>query len=144
MDNIDEKLVGMLRQNGRATHAELAAGMGMSRATIRARLDKLTSAGEIIGFTMIVKSDIADQPVRGLMMIGIEGRGTERIVSRLSGIAAVSAVHTTNGKWDLVVEIGTETLAELDQVLAQIRRFEGVSSSETSILLATRKAQKPL
>ncbi len=143
MDKIDEKLIGLLRRNGRASHAELSADMGMSRATIRARLDKLTGSGEIIGYTVIVKSDVAEQPVRGLMMIGIEGRGTERIVARLSGIAAVQAVHTTNGKWDLVVEIGTETLAELDAVLAQIRRFDGVTSSETSILLATRKAQTP-
>ncbi len=143
MDNIDEKLIGLLRRNGRASHAELSVDMGMSRATIRARLDKLTTSGEIVGYTVIVKSDIADQPVRGLMMIGIEGRGTERIVSRLSSVATVQAVHTTNGKWDLVVEIGTQTLAELDSVLAQIRRFEGVTSSETSILLATRKAQNP-
>ena len=143
MDSIDQKLIGLLRQNGRASYAELSLDMAMSRATIRARLDKLTGSGEIIGYTVIVKSDIAEQPVRALMMIGIEGRGTERIVSRLSGIAPVLAVHTTNGKWDLVVEIGTDTLAALDAVLAQIRRFDGVSSSETSILLATRKARNP-
>ncbi|MBL4808108.1 MAG: Lrp/AsnC family transcriptional regulator [Rhodobacteraceae bacterium] len=143
MDSIDQKLISLLRRNGRASHAELSADMAMSRATIRARLEKLAVAGEIIGFTVIVKSDIAEQPVRALMMIGIEGRGTERIVSRLSGIASVQAVHTTNGKWDLVVEIGTDTLADLDQVLTQIRRFEGVAISETSILLATRKAQIP-
>ncbi len=143
MDKTDEKLIGLLRRNGRASYAELAADMMMSRATIRARIDRLTASGEIIGYTVIVKSDITEQPVRGLMMIGIEGRGTERIVSRLSGIAPVQAVHTTNGKWDLVVEIGTDTLAELDTVLAQIRRFDGVESSETSILLVTRKAQNP-
>ena len=143
MDSIDQKLIGLLRRNGRASYAELSVDMGLSRATIRARLDKLTARGEIIGFTVVVKSDIAEHPVRGLMMIGIEGRGTERIVSRLSGLAEVQAVHTTNGKWDLVVEIDTETLGQLDHVLAQIRRFEGVASSETSILLATRKPLKP-
>jgi len=143
MDKIDQKLISLLRRNGRASHAQISADMGMSRATVRVRLDRLTKSGEIIGFTVIVKSDVADQPVRALMMIGIEGRGTERIVLRLSGIAPVQAVHSTNGKWDLVVEIGTDTLGELDSVLAQIRRFEGVSSSETSILLATRKSQTP-
>ena len=117
--------------------------MAMARATIRARLDKLDDSGEVIGYTVVVKSDVSEQPVRALMMIGIEGRGTERVVSRMSGLMAVQAVHTTNGKWDLVVEIGTDTLATLDTILAQIRRFEGVTSSETSILLATRKAQKP-
>ena len=38
--------------------------------------------------------------MRGLMMIGIEGRGGDRIMARLTGLPAVTAVHSTNGKWD--------------------------------------------
>ena len=51
---------------------------------------------------------------------------------------AVQAIHATNGKWDLIVETGTETVEELDSVLGQIRRIQGVSSSETNLLLATQ------
>jgi len=49
-------------------------------------------------------------------------------------------VHSTNGRWDLIVEIGTPTLEQLDEVLKTIRRFEGVATSETSLLLATKKS----
>jgi DNA-binding Lrp family transcriptional regulator len=52
----------------------------------------------------------------------------------------VRATHTTNGRWDVIVEIGTETLEALDKVLAQIRRFEGIAQSETSLLLNTWKS----
>jgi len=52
----------------------------------------------------------------------------------------VQAVHTTNGKWDLIAEIGTATLPELDEVIARIRSLEGVTTSETNLLLTTRKA----
>ena len=74
-------------------------------------------------------------------MLEIEGRGTERIMSRISAMRQVRAVHSTNGAWDLIAEIGTETLAELDEVLFQIRRMDGVTKSETNLLLSTRKGR---
>ena len=74
------------------------------------------------------------------MLLGIEGRGTDRIVRQLNGLKAVRAIHSTNGRWDLIVELGTETLADLDEVLGQIRRFDGVATSETNLLLSTRKS----
>jgi DNA-binding Lrp family transcriptional regulator len=58
---------------------------------------------------------------------------------RLAGHPAVRQVHSTNGKWDLIVELGAETLEQLDRVLFEIRRIEGVETSETSLLLNTRK-----
>lgn len=49
----------------------------------------------------------------------------------------IRALHTTNGAWDLVAEIETENLAEFDRVLRHVRALEGVSKSETSLLLTT-------
>ena len=87
-----------------------------------------------------MKQDRLRDPVRGLMMIGIEGRGMDRILRQLQGIAEVRQVWSTNGRWDVIVEIGTATLEEFDQVLFVIRRLEGVTASETSLLLSTRKS----
>ncbi len=56
---------------------------------------------------------------------------------------AVESVHTTNGKWDLIVEIGTESLVEFDEILRRIRLLDGVASSETNLLLASRKLGRP-
>ncbi len=140
MDETDQKLLSALRRDGRAGLSDLATTLGLSRATVRARIERLTQRGELLGFTAVTRADLAAAPVRGLMMIGIEGRGTDRILARLSGLAAVQAVHTTNGRWDLIAEIGTDTLEEFDAVLARIRRFEGVATSETNLLLATRRA----
>jgi DNA-binding Lrp family transcriptional regulator len=141
MDMTDQNLIAELRRDGRASVMTLAERLGVSRATIRARMSRLQSAGEILGFTVITRGDLADAPVRGLMMIGIEGRGAERITTRLSGLPQVTAVHSTNGRWDLIVELAARSLVELDQVLNQIRGMEGVTSSETSLLLSTRRAR---
>lgn len=113
--------------------------LGVSRTTVRARLDRLISSGQIVGFTVVLKEDTVRDPVRGLMMLGIEGRGSDRIQRQLRGLNAVRAIHTTNGRWDLIVEIGAETLDSFDAVLGQIRKFEGVVTSETSLLLSTKK-----
>lgn len=140
MDKMDERLIAALRHNARASLSELALTLNLSRTTVRSRIERLQQSGQILGFTVVMKEDTLRDPVRGLMMIGIEGRGTERVVRQLQGLAEVRAVHSTNGRWDVIVELGTETLEGLDAALGKIRRFDGVSTSETSLLLATRKA----
>jgi len=140
MDDTDRKLISALRHDARASLSDLALGLGVSRTTVRGRIERLRRTGEIVGFSVVLKGDAARDPVRGLMMVGIEGRGTDRILRQLAGFSAVRAMHTTNGRWDVIVELGAATLEELDAVLAQIRRLDGVASSETSLLLSTRKS----
>ena len=141
MDNTDQKLIAALRRDSRAPLSGLAVELGLSRTTVRSRIERLIERGEILGFTLRLKSDIAHAPVRGMMMLAIEGRGAEKVMHRLLGITAVQAVHSTNGKWDLIAEIGTDTLEELDKVLFDIRRIDGVMRSETNLLLSTREGK---
>lgn len=140
MDTSDEAILAALRDDARASLSDLAAALRLSRTTVRARLARLQQNGEILGFTVVTRSDVRADPVRGLMMIEIEGRGADRITRTLAGMAALRAVHSTNGRWDVIVEIGTKTLEEFDEVLARIRKLDGVVASETSLLLKTRKA----
>lgn len=140
MDDADQRLIAELRRDGRASLSDLAERLGLSRATVRVRMERLTERGEIAGFTVMTRADITAAPVRGLMMIGIEGKGGERTMARLAGLPAVQAVHSTNGRWDLIVELGTQTLLELDETIYRIRNIDGVMRSETNLLLSTRMA----
>jgi len=142
MDALDRKLIAALRRDSRISLSDLATTLGIARATARARIEKLLTNGDIQGFTVLTREDVAQSPVRGLMMLKIEGAGTDRIIHRLTGFPQVLAVHTTNGNWDLIVEIGTDTLEALDRILFEIRRLGGVTSSETNLLLSTRKAAR--
>jgi DNA-binding Lrp family transcriptional regulator len=140
MDETDEALIAALRHDARASLSDLAATLGISRTTVRARLSRLQARGEIVGFSVITRADVARDPVRGLMMIGIEGRGAGRIKRQLAGMSELRAVHSTNGRWDLIVEIGSATLQDFDRVLDRIRQLDGVVASETSLLLSTQKS----
>lgn len=139
LDETDQRLIAALRRDGRAAVSDLAAQLGLSRATVRSRIERLMARGEISGFTVLTRADVSSAPVRGLMMLSIEGRATERIVSRLLGLPAVQAVHTTNGQWDLIAELGARSLTELDETILHIRRVEGVGRTETNLQLSSRR-----
>lgn len=98
--------------------------------------------GEIVGYTVVLRADAVTMPVRGIMLIEVEGRAADSVVDNLGGLPEIAAVHTTNGKWDLVVEIGAESLTELDAVLRRIRLLPGVTASETNLLLATPRTTR--
>lgn len=142
MDDFDRQLVTLLRHDGRRSVSDLALELGVARATVKARMERLEQSGEIIGYTVILRSDSLEAPVRGLTLIEIEGQVTERVIKALGGFPEVTAIHTTNGRWDLVVELSTTALTELDAVLARIRRIPGISNSETSLLLATPRSTR--
>ncbi|WP_439627705.1 Lrp/AsnC family transcriptional regulator [Shinella sp.] len=137
MDTIDRKLLALLRKDGRASLSALAAELKVSRGTVQNRIERLTREGVIAGFSVRVTE--ADDPhaVRAITMIEITGQKTLAAIQALRGIPEVRALHTTNGAWDLVAEIHTENLVEFERVLRGIRAMDGVSKSETSLLLTT-------
>lgn len=142
MDSFDEKLITLLRHDARRSISDLAIDLGVSRATVRARMERLEKSGDIVGYTVILRADAVDQTVRGVMTIEIEGHAADRVIRALGGFPEVSTVHTTNGRWDLVVELSTATLTEFDAVLRRIRLIPGITGSETSLLLATPRTTR--
>ena len=140
MDEMDKRLLSALRHNARASLSDLSADLGIGRATVRTRLEKMQERGDIVGFSVVTREDVVEDPVRGLMMIAIEGRGTERILRQLNGFSEVRKLWSTHGRWDVICEIGTSSLQVFDDVLFSIRRLDGIVASETSLLLSTRKS----
>jgi len=142
MDTLDQKLIALLRHDARRNISDLAVDLGVSRATVKARMERLEKSGDIVGYTVILRADAVDQRIRGIMMIEIEGHAADRVVRALGGFSEVSTIHTTNGRWDLVVELGTSSLSDFDAVLRRIRLIPGITGSETSLLLATPRSTK--
>ena len=142
MDDLDQRLITLLRHNGRRSVSDLALEVGVSRATVRARMERLERSGDIVGYTVILRADAVSLPVRGIMLIEGEGRAADRVVDALGGFPEVSAIHTTNGKWDLIVELGAANLSDFDGILRRIRLIPGVIASETNLLLATPRSTR--
>lgn len=139
MDELDRQLIGLLRDDARTTIATLAKRLRVSRGTVQNRLGKLENDGTIAGYTVRLRPEVADRRITALMTIAVEGNRLESVVRVLRGDPAVQTLHTTNGRWDLVAEIHTDNLQAFDQVLSRVRLVEGISGTETSLLLATYK-----
>lgn len=137
LDALDRRLIGLLRSDGRASISSLADALHVSRGTVQNRLDRLVERGVIAGFTVRVREDLDGDAIRALMAIRLVGQSTAAVVGQLREMPEVRAVHTTNGAWDLMVEIAVESLPDLDHVLGAIRSISTVETSETSILLTS-------
>jgi DNA-binding Lrp family transcriptional regulator len=142
MDELDQKLITLLRHDARRSISDLAIDLNVARATVRSRVERMEKQGDIIGYTVILKSDAAGQAVNGIMMIEVEGHFTDKVIKALGGFSEISAIHKTMGRWDLIAEIGASTLPDFDAVLHRIRLIPGITSSETSLLLATPRSTK--
>jgi DNA-binding Lrp family transcriptional regulator len=134
-DDLDHRLLGLLRLNAREPAASLAKKLKVSRGTVQNRIARLLANGTVQGFTIRARPDSEAGRVRAMMCIAIEGERSAKVVQALRGFAQVGSIHTTNGRWDLVVEIDTATLAEFSRVLDQIRMTPNIAATETSILL---------
>ena len=136
-DDLDRRLISLLRGDGRAPLSQLAEALGVSRGTVQNRLDRLLESGAVLGFTVRVREDHDDAAIRAVMMIEVVGKSTTEVIKKLRGLPELQALHTTNGNWDLVAEIRTTSLSEFDKMLREVRMIDGVLNSETSLLLTS-------
>ena len=135
LDDLDRRLIAALRERARMPITRLAPVHKARRTPAQARLDRLLESGAVLGFT--IRARQANDQVRAMMMVEIEGRSTTAVIKRLRGFPEIVALHTTNGGWDLIAEITAASLADFDRILREIRQIDGVLNSETSLLLTS-------
>ena len=136
-DDLDRRIIAHLRTDGRASLTKLSDALGVARGTVQNRLDRLIDTGTLLGFTVRVREDYDVNTIRAVMMVEVVGKSTTQVVRKLRGLTEISALHTTNGNWDLVVDIRAASLADFDRVLREVRMIDGIANSETSLLLST-------
>ena len=139
MDSLDRRLLALLRENARASIASLAKELGVARGTVQNRLARLERDGTVVGYSVRLRPQVEEHRIRALMTIAVEGNRIDAVIAALRGDPAVGALHSTNGRWDIVAELRADSLAGFDQVLGRIRQLDGISSTETSLLLSTFK-----
>ena len=99
MDDLDRRLIGLLRTNAREPVAVLARQLGVTRTTVTSRLDRLLDSGTILGFSARVRAENDPDTIRAIALIEVEGRTTDDVIRQLRGFTEVHSLHTTNGAW---------------------------------------------
>lgn len=140
LTNSDQRLIVALRHNSRASITDLANELSVSRATVQSRLDRLVNTGVIERFTIDLGSKASVGMIQAVMLIEVQGNLARSVVRSLRQMPQIVSLHSTNGAWDLVAHIETTSLPGFDRTLREVREFNGILNSETSLLLDNAKS----
>lgn len=139
LDDTDRRLIALLRDEARAPVSLIAQRLKVSRGTVQNRLAKLEKSGVLVGYTIRLRPQTEPNRIRAWMCIAVEGNRMAEVIAALRGEPAVAALHSTNGRWDVMAEIIADNLQAFDVTISRVRDIKGIAGTETNILLSTHK-----
>ena len=134
----DEKLIKLLRENGRISVSEIARQMSVSRTAAQMRLQKLERNGIIEGYSVRLSSDYLGSQVRALVMLKFPPSKRAYIENELGANEAITALFSISGAFDMAGIVSASTMGELDTLIDQIGCIEGIEKTMSSIILSTK------
>ena len=138
MSNPDQALISLLRENARASTAELARRLGVSRTTVQSRIDRVEERGVITGYGVRLSSEYEKGLVRAHVLLTVTPKLADKVVRSLKALSPVRALHSVSGSFDMIVIVESPSISDLDGLLDQIGAMEGVERTLSSIVLSTR------
>ncbi|GAB3306068.1 AsnC family transcriptional regulator [Epidermidibacterium keratini] len=138
MDDVDAKLIELLRRSGRLSYAELGRTVGLSSPAVHDRVGKLEAAGVITGYHASVSQEAIGLGVTAL--VGISG-GADDDVALLESLRRLPEIEDcmfVAGDESYVVKVRVPTIADLEHTLMQIQQIPGVARTRTTIALSTK------
>ena len=138
MDNLDKKLLSLLRSNARMPTSELARQLDISRSTVQSRLKRLQEKAVIAGYSIRLDSDYEKRLIRAHVLIKVAQRLTGKVSAFIRGIPEITALYATSGDYDLIAVAAAETTEELSRLLDDIANLEGVERTNSSVILETK------
>ena len=138
MRELDNQIIALLKRNARILVTQMARELGVSRVTIDAHIKKMETSGVISGYTVKLGTEEFRHKVSGWILISVQANKEEHAIEQMIGMPDITRLHTTNGKWDLAAEIQVATLEHFDAVISKLRQIDGITETDTSLLLSSR------
>jgi len=134
-DRIDELLLGLLREDSRASNTKIANRLGLSESAVRRRIGNLKSSGRIRKFTI----DVDDRELSSaITWVSVDPSTPTRPVSeKIRSVKGVESVYETAGQFDIAVVVKGANIGEVNTTIEGIRRAGGVISTNTTMVLRT-------
>jgi DNA-binding Lrp family transcriptional regulator len=138
LSDAEQALLSLLRTNGRASTAELARKLGVSRTTVQSRIERLEQRGIITGYGVRLSPDYEQGLVRAHVLLIVTPKLADKVMRNLQALAAVRTVHSVSGNFDMIIIVDAPSIKDLDTLLDRIGAMEGVERTSSSIILSTR------
>lgn len=135
VDEVDKKLISILRSNSRLSVVNIAKQLNLSRATVQNRMSRLERTGIILNYSVNIKSGVDKEAVKAHISIEALLKREKPVIDALKGMPSVIAIHHTSGRWDFIAVVQTRSLAEFNNVLNDVRSIDGIKSTESNLLL---------
>ena len=134
----DMGLLQLLRENARQPVSSLARKLGASRTAVQERILRLQRDGVIRGFTVQLNPDWLEGQINAMVSLVVDPKFSAKVIASLETMPAIAALWTVSGKNDLIAMARAPTTADIDRVLDEVGSLQGVTRTESSIILTTR------
>jgi DNA-binding Lrp family transcriptional regulator len=132
MDDVDRRILAILRDNARESFTTIADQVGTSEGTVRARVRRLVDDGTIRQFTIRT----AGSHVKALVEVAVTANvHTAEVAKRIRSWDNVEAVWEVTGDNDILVVADCPTTAELNAIIDRIRDVPGTQATRSRLVL---------
>lgn len=129
MDDIDKKIIEILKRDSRQRNVDIAKEIGTSEGTIRWRLKKLIEEKTIRSFTILTSEDNLN---RAIVMLKARGE-PKKLMKELSESGIAENVYEISGEFDGCAIIAGRSIVEIDEKIDKIRRLKNILDTQTYI-----------
>jgi DNA-binding Lrp family transcriptional regulator len=138
LNTSDELLLSLLRENARASTAQIARRLDLSRTTVQSRIERLEREGVISGYTVRIDDEYERGQIRAHIMITVHPKQAVSVATALRAMPELRALHSVSGSYDLIAVGAVSTVNDMDVLTDRIGAIEGVERTATSIILSTK------
>jgi Lrp/AsnC family transcriptional regulator, involved in the regulation of lysine biosynthesis len=135
MDPTDVKIIKILQSDSRRPFVEIANEIGLSESAVRRRVKNLTKREIIKKFTVEINSG---DKTSAITLISVNSTSDTSFVSgKLMGLVGVEVIYEITGQYDIAAVISAPSISEINKCIDEVRKTEGVSDTNTVIILKT-------
>ena len=139
LDDLDRRIMKLLRHDGRLSYAHIARSVGISEPTVRKRIDRLVHAGAIINAARINPAPIGF-PIDAMIGIRVVRGRVKEVGRKLAEMENVAYVAYLAGSFDIIIEAFLPHTEGLFKFLNEdLDKIDGIASTETWNVLRTEK-----
>ena len=135
MDDLDERILRILRRDARTPYTEIADRVGTSEGTVRNRVEQLVEDGVIERFTVATRTG----NVKAMIEVGVDvSVDTHDISDRVVEWPEVDFVWQVSGEEDIVFVVDAQDTSRVNELITQTRELDEVVSTKTRLILDER------
>ena len=141
LDETDRKILRKLQRDARASFKKIADEIGVSEATVFVRVKKLEESGVLTGFRALVDPKAVGKTLTAIVLVRADPKAYPGMLNALKNLDDIYEIYDVTGEFYSILKIRTTGTDELSKILDEIGMIEGVSSTQTTIVLRTLKEE---